>query len=254
MSNAPQVLVAKDICDSHVVVKGLLPDIPFRMLLVGRSGSGKSSLLSCLVALPSWYGNDFKGDNIFIWSGSKGDQKIDNLVEYKEIPPENVRHEWFDSEVSQIYDTIIDNWREATEKKEIPEKTLFIIDDMFFSNKFRSEASKNSMMSKLYQNSRKFSCSVCVLMQKYSSCSTSIRENANSIITFGSTNKQIELMEADWNYLPSKNDFYHVFREATNADKHDFLFINIDLPISHRYMNKNFETAKDAMQNKRIRV
>ena len=241
MNGKPQVLKAKDICDSHVVEKGLLPSIPYRFILCGRSGSGKSSLLSCMVALPSWYGDDFKGDNIYIWSGSKGDNKINNLVDFKEIPKSNLRHEWHDGEVSVLYEDLLDDWREKTDKKEKPNNILFIIDDMFFSNKFRSEAAKDSMMAKVYQNGRKFGISIIVLLQKYSSCSTSVREQANAIITFGCTNKQLGLMQSDWNYLPSSDDFYRVFRSATEM-KHDWLYINIDQPLNQRYMDKNFDS------------
>ena len=237
----PELRIATDICDSHVVKKDILPSIPFRFLLVGASGSGKSSLLSCMVALPSWYSDDFKGENIHIWSGSKGDNKINNLVDYKEIPPENLQHDWQDSTVSILYEDILNDWKIAVEEKKKPENKLFIIDDMFFSNRFRSDATKDSMLSKIFMNGRKFNVSIAILAQKYSSISTGIRENANSIITFGATNKQLDLIEADWNYLPSKSDFYKVFRKATE-NPYDFLFININLPLNKRYMNKDFES------------
>ena len=238
----PKVLKAKDISDKFVTKKDILPDIPFRMLIVGRSGSGKSSILSCLVALPTWYGSDFKGDNIYLWSGSKGDDKINKLIEYKEIPDGNVRHEWFDTEVSEVYDELVDDWKDKVEDKERPNDVLFIVDDLFYSNKFANSRMKDSMMSKVFQNGRKFNISIVILAQKYSSISSSLRENANAIITFGATNKQVDLMEGDWNYLPHSKDFYKVFRDATNGSKHDFLFINIDRPINERYMDKEFKS------------
>lgn len=238
----PRVMKAKDISDMFVTKKDILPDIPFRMLIVGRSGSGKSSILSCLTALPDWYGDNFKGDNIYLWSGSKGDDKINKLINFKEIPDSNVRHEWFDNEVSEVYDELVDDWKEKVEEGERPNDVLFIVDDMFYSNKFANSRQKNSMMSKVFQNGRKFNISIVILAQKYSSISSSLRENANAMITFGATNKQIDLMESDFNYLPNSRDFYKVFRDATNDSKHDFLFINIDLPINQRYMNKEFKS------------
>lgn len=237
----PEVLRAKDVCDSFVVKKNLLPDVPFRMLIIGRSGSGKSSILSCAVALPSWYGNDFEGDNIYIFTGSPGDDKMERLIEFKEIPSGNVFYDWNDAEVSIIYDNMVEEWNEAVKEGKRPKNTLFIIDDLSFTNKFRSENAKNSMMNKLYQNARKFNGSIIVTAQKYSSISTPVRENANCLITFSSTNKQMALMESDFNYLPNARDFEKVFREATN-EKHGFLFVNVDAPIDKRYLNNNFES------------
>jgi hypothetical protein len=80
-----------------------------------------------------------------------------------------------------------------------------------------------------------------VTAQKYSSISTPVRENANCLITFSATNKQMALMESDFNYLPNARDFEKVFREATN-EKHGFLFVNVDAPIDKRYLNNNFES------------
>jgi len=238
----PRVLKAKDICDNHVIKKDILPNIPFRMLIVGRSGSGKSSILSCLVALPDWYGNNFKGDNIYLWTGSPGDDKIAKLVEYKEIDSNNIRTEWHDHEVSEVYDNLVDDWKEKVDDGERVNDVLFIVDDMFYSNKFANSRQKDSMMNKVFMNGRKFNISIVILAQKYSSISSGLRENANAMITFGSTNKQVDLMEGDWNYLPNSKDFYKVFRDATNGSKHDFLFINIDKPINERYMDKEFKS------------
>jgi len=238
----PRVMKAKDVSDKFITKKDILPDIPFRMLIVGRSGSGKSSILSCLVALDDWYSSNFKGDNIYLWSGSKGDDKINKLIEFKEIPDSNVRHEWFDTEVSMVYDDLVEEWKTAVDDGERPNDVLFIVDDMFYSNKFANSRQKDSMMNKVFMNGRKINISIVILAQKYSSISSGLRENANAIITFGATNKQIDLMETDWNYLPNSRDFYKVFRDATNNSKHDFLFINIDLPINQRYMNKEFKS------------
>ena len=139
----PQILKAKDVSDKFVTKKEILPDIPFRMLIVGRSGSGKSSILSCLTALPTWYGENFKGDNIYLWSGSKGDDKINKLIEFKQIPNSNVRHEWFDNEVSEVYDELVDDWKEKVDEGERPNDVLFIVDDMFYSNKFANSRTKD---------------------------------------------------------------------------------------------------------------
>ncbi len=237
----PEIYKAIDISDKFVVKKDIIPSIPFRMLVVGRSGSGKSNILSNMVALDEWYGKDFDGDNIYIWSGSKGDKKMENLIDYKEIPPENVKHQWIESQVASIYEEMIDDWKSAVENKERPHNTLYIIDDLFFSNQFRSESAKHSMINKIYQNSRKYNGNVIILAQKYSSIATPIRENANCLISFSCTNKQLDLIKSDWDYLEDKNLFEKIFKRATMG-KHNFIFINIDNPIKTRYLNDKFES------------
>jgi len=236
----PEIFKAKDVCDSFVVKKNIIPSIPFRILLVGRSGSGKSNILSCMVALDSWYNKDFEGDHIYIWSGSSGDQKMQNLIDYKEVPESNVFSNWRESEVSDIYDEMVSDWKQSVEDKERPHNTLFIIDDLFFSNQFRSENAKNSMINKIFQNSRKYNGNIIILAQKYSSISTPIRENANCLIAFSATNKQIELIKSDWDYLENKGLFEKIYKKATEG-KHDFIFINIDNKIKDRYLNSKFE-------------
>tara|TARA_E500000318_G_C3556414_1_gene211372 strand:+ start:127 stop:891 length:765 start_codon:yes stop_codon:yes gene_type:complete len=235
----PEIYKAKDICDNFVVKKNIIPSIPFRMLLVGRSGSGKSNILSCMVALDSWYNKDFEGDNIYIWTGSPGDQKMQNLIEFKDIPESNVFNSWRESEVSEIYDEMVSDWKQAIEEKKRPHNTLFIIDDLFFSNQFRSENVKNSMLNKIFQNSRKYNGNVIILAQKYSSIATPIRENANCLIAFSATNKQIDLIKSDFDYLENRNLFEKIYKKATE-DRHSFIFINIENPIKDRYLDSNF--------------
>jgi len=237
----PEIYRAKDICDKFVVKKSVIPSLPFRTLIVGRSGSGKSNILSCMVALDSWYNNDFDGDNIYIWTGSSGDKKMANLIEFKEIPEQNIFGSWRDTEVSEVYDEMVADWKEAVENKKRPHNTLFIIDDLFFNNQFRSEGAKNSMINKIFQNSRKYNGNIIICAQKYSSISTPVRENANCLISFGATNKQIDLIKSDFDYLEQKGLFEKLFKRATEG-KHDFIFINIDEPVSKRYLNSNFES------------
>ena len=235
----PHIYKARDSSDSFIIKKGILPQVPFRGLLIGRSGSGKSSILSNLIANPDFYEKDFDGEDIYIFTGSRGDIKMNNLIKYKEIPESNVFDGFQDHIVEELYETMVEEFNDAVENKRKPPQKLFILDDVFFSNQFRSESQKDSMLLKLFQNGRKYLASVLCLAQKASSIATPIRENSSFVITFPASNKQIELLESDYNYLPSKQDFIRIFKEATK-DKHDFLFINMDAPLEKRYMDKNF--------------
>ena len=61
----PQVLKMKDKSDNFTVDKGLLPKLPFRGIICGKSGSGKTSALGSMLLLPEFYLHNFNGNNIY---------------------------------------------------------------------------------------------------------------------------------------------------------------------------------------------
>jgi septin family protein len=78
----------KDKSDKFVVKKnnGMF-DLPARIMICGSSGSGKTQLLLSLLLSDDAYLNDFKGENIYIWSPMINDHKLEYLVEKKKIFP-----------------------------------------------------------------------------------------------------------------------------------------------------------------------
>ena len=107
-----------DSTDSLIKPKTAIFDLPFRIALVGRSGSGKTSMLVNLVASPFFYGNDFDGEDIFIISGSlENDEKIRKLIKYKEIPDENVFNRMNEEQIQVLYDFIKEAYKEDREEK-----------------------------------------------------------------------------------------------------------------------------------------
>ena len=64
----PKCLRMIDKSDDYTIDKPLIDSLPFRMIICGKSGLGKTSLIGSMLLLPEFYGNDFKGDDIFIFS------------------------------------------------------------------------------------------------------------------------------------------------------------------------------------------
>ena len=58
----------KDNTDSYTIKKNKLFDLPMRLLLIGKSGNGKSSFLGNLLLRKDMYRNDFKPENIYIFT------------------------------------------------------------------------------------------------------------------------------------------------------------------------------------------
>tara|TARA_R100000654_G_scaffold41708_2_gene67877 strand:- start:348 stop:1013 length:666 start_codon:yes stop_codon:yes gene_type:complete len=215
--------------------------MPLRLLIVGKSGMGKSSIIFNLLANenPEFYSKDFpEPENIFIFSNSlKGDAKIQTLIKHLDIPKENLFGGYSEDSVEVVYDMLVDNFNDAVADKEKPQHSLLIFDDVSFDGSLKGREKANQM-NRIFMNGRKFLISTIATAQKYTDLGTGLRENATGLILGKSSNKQIEAIEADHNYLKERKMFRDMFLEHTK-DKHDFLVINFSK--KELYFDKDFE-------------
>ena len=79
-----------DPTDKFSTSKKKIFDLPLRLLIVGKTGSGKTSGLVSLLTQKNFYLNDFKGYNIYIFSPMINDYKMEKLIKMKKIPDINV--------------------------------------------------------------------------------------------------------------------------------------------------------------------
>jgi len=226
----PKIYRMKDMTDNFTKKKAPLFDLPFRLLLVGKSGMGKTSIIGNMLLRNDMYRKDFEPENIFIFSGSlDGDMKLKTLIKELEIPKENLFDSYDETGLEAVYDTIVDRFNEALDEKERPQQSLVILDDLSFTGSMASAVKKNDQLHRLFCNGRKYLISTLVTAQKYSQISTVARENATGIIAGQMSNKQLDLLEADVNFLKNKKEFYTMFRDHTPS-KHDFIVINFSVP------------------------
>lgn len=213
----------KDNTDSYTIKKNKLFDLPMRLLLIGKSGNGKSSFLGNLLLRKDMYRDNFKPENIYIFSGSLyGDKKIETIIKELDIPEENLFDRYEDEEINIVYDMLVDNYNESLAMKEKPEHTLILFDDLSYTNKMKT-SKKESALDRLMCNGRKFLISTIVTAQKYSQLNTTARENCSGMIINKCSNKQIELIEADVNFMNSKKQFMELFKEITNKKFSTFI-------------------------------
>lgn len=241
MTSNIKILAMKDPINKFKIKKKFIGDLPMRAVILGNSGSGKTSLLALMVIDPldQFYGKDFEGDNIYIFSGSlKTDSKIENLIKVKDVPPENVFDDYYDEELGLIYDLIEDNVKEAKEEGERPPHSLIILDDLTFNSKV--SAKRNNNIKRVYLNGRKNLISIICVSQSYTTgLQPAIRENTNLLICYNMSQRQLERVENDHNYLDSKRAFFNMFRDNVE-EKHDFLVINHTNKFKDLYLDKDF--------------
>lgn len=228
----------KDDNESYHYKKDGLFNVPFRGLITAKSGQGKTNLIGNMFLRNEFYLNDFKPEDIYIFSESaKTDDKLRKLIEVRDIPDSNISHEFNEEKLEMLYDFLTEEYEKALEEKKKPVHSIVILDDCAFDGSLKSSKALNHV----YMNGRHIQCSVLICSQKHSLISTDIRENANFAIIFPCSQKQLELVSDDYNYLPRKKDFISLFRKYT-PNKHNFFVINFTNNDKKQiYQDDNFE-------------
>jgi hypothetical protein len=237
-----EIYKVKDKSEKHYIKKGDMFDLPMRLLVVGKSHlSGKTNLLTNLLLQEDerLYRNNFKGENIYVFSGSLGtDKKLDKIITQLDIPESNLFNEFDEDTLEALLDITKENYDDAIANGESPVHSLFILDDLSFGANLKKHT--NGAIAKMFSNSRHYLCSCIINSQRYADILTGARENCSGVILFKCTDRQLETISEDHNFLTQgKKQFKIMFREAT-TEPHSFLVVNYSNPPEKLYMNKNF--------------
>ena len=236
-----QIYRMKDSTEGLHKKKGLMFDMPFRIALVGKSMlSGKTSLaISLLYQEDSrLYKHDFAPENIFIFSPSaKTDFKLKTFIQEKEVPDQNVFTTYDEDEIDTLYELLKDEYNEKIANKEKPEHKLFYFDDMTFGGQLKKKM--NGVISKIMCNGRHFLLNTLITSQVYVDLPRCVREQLTGLIIFSGTDRQLDIVMEEHNYLEDKKQFRKMYREVTK-DPHAFLVVNYSNPMDSRYMNREF--------------
>tara|TARA_R110000782_G_scaffold257223_1_gene346477 strand:- start:330 stop:1043 length:714 start_codon:yes stop_codon:yes gene_type:complete len=229
----------KDISDNFTIKKDDIPSLPMRMLAIGRTGCGKSSIaLGNLLLRDEFYRNDFLPENIFVFSGSlSGDIKLRTIIDNLDIPSSNLFDTYDQESANDIYDMLVENFNEKINDKLKPEHSLIIFDDLGFTN-LQKTNKKNNILDKILCNGRKFLISTITLNQKLTQLNTNAREQCSAVMLWKSTKRQQDLAESSFNYLQNRNAFFDLVRKNT-MDQHQFLVMDFQKPEIYRDMNFN---------------
>ena len=237
----PKIRKVIDDSDNNVIDMGILPNVRFFGLLVGKTGCGKTNLLINLLLNPEFgYDKIFKGENMYIFSGSlNSDEKIKKLIEVKEIPDENLYDAVDDDELNRLYNKLEEQYMERKEDDLPVEYPLILLDDLSFTGGFPGK--RFNALVRFAQNSRKLGISVLVTTQYYSQILPSIRANISFAILYQCSQKNLEQIVDEHNFYKKRNMFIDMFR--TNVkDKRDFIVVNYDNKIENLYLDKDFNS------------
>ena len=199
----------------------------FFMLICGRPGSGKTSLILNLVAKRGKLYNK-KFDRVYIFSPSL--MTMSNNP-FKDLPENQIHTELTEANLTSTLEDI----------KDSSEKILFIMDDVV--NDMKKSAGVQTVLSKMLMNRRHLtgsggSTSFIITSQVYNKIPAPIRKTASHIIIYHTKNKkELETIYDELIIVPIK-DFYEILKYCFDK-KHHFVYIDVDKPYDKMF-HKNF--------------
>ena len=200
----------------------------FAIIIVGRPGFGKTSLINSLVCKS---GRNFnrKFDRLFIWSPSMITMEGDP---YEMIPDEQKFEEATLENIQGVLDEI----------KDTGEKVLFIFDDVIADIRGKGKGAIENLLQKIFFNRRHLagaggSVSIIATSQTYNKIDAKLRKTASHLIQYKPQKKEIENIYDDMITLPKK-EFMDALRYIYKK-KHDFMFLDLQQEES-KQIHKNF--------------
>ena len=200
----------------------------FAMLVVGRPGYGKTSLINSLVCKSGKCFNR-KFDRVFIWSPSM----ITMTGNPYELVPDEQK---FESATFENIQGVLD------EIKDSGDKVLFIFDDVVAELRGKGKGDVENLLQKIFFNRRHLagyggSASIIATSQSYVKIDPKLRKTCSHLIQYKPIKKEIENIYDDMITIP-KPVFMDVLRYVYDK-KHSFLYIDTQQEDT-KQLHKNF--------------
>ena len=234
-----KILKVRDKNDSYYTPIERLFDLPFRLLINGKSQlSGKTTIVLNLLLNPVFgYDKLFDGDDIYIVSNNKLDNKLALMADKLDIPEDN-RFEYDEDYLEILYDDMEESFMEETMEGGKPQNRLVIFDDCGYSGSLKNKQA--GIISKMICNGRHLNLSQIYTSQRFSQVSTTLRTNLTGAILFNTSMKELELITEDMNYMSTKKEFIKTFRETTKEPR-QFMVVNFSNKPEEMYMDSEFK-------------
>jgi ABC-type dipeptide/oligopeptide/nickel transport system ATPase component len=194
--------------------------VPFRMLIVGGSGSGKTQTLMNLIHN---FPNTF--NDIYVITKNKSEP----IYEYLE-------DKLGDKGVSVVEG--IDNAPNLDKDINKKDQTLIVMDDLVLER-------NQKPLEEYFIRARKQNCSLIYISQSYYAVPPMIRKNLNYLVIkqLSSLPDLFRIMR-EYSLGVDKERLKKIYESATTNNKQDFLLVDLDAEPSERF-RKNFNDIYD---------
>lgn len=216
------------------LLKYNLPPLPSTFMILGRCGSGKSSILYSLLT----EGYVYKGKSLFdeavILLGS-----MDSIETFESLPIKNkvILHEFHPEEFDNYLEDLRKHQLERLAKGKRPLNVAIIADDFVGHNLLKHHNGKASPLERLALTSRhELNASIFLLSQCYKNTgfsSPSMRNNTTTYIIANMTKPEIEKIAEEHcnNFTPDQ--FVEVYNEIQKTP-FNFMVIDYRRPLDDR--------------------
>jgi hypothetical protein len=194
--------------------------VPFRMLIIGSSGSGKTQTLLNLIHN---MGNTF--NDIYI------------ITKNKQEP----LYEYLEDKLGKQGLTVVEGIDNAPDlDKDIDKKdqTLIIMDDLVLERNQRH-------LEEFFLRARKQNCSLVYISQSYFAVPQMIRKNLTYLVIKQLANlPDLFRILREYSLGVDKKQLMKIYEDSTKDNKQDFLLVDLDAEPKDRF-RKNFNDVYD---------
>ena len=212
-----------------------MPDHPYRILILGGSGSGKTNTLLNLI-------NEQRDiDKIYLYTKDLGESKYEHLIKNREntgIKHLNDSKEFIDcsNTMDDVYENI-DHYNPNRKRK-----ILIVFDDMIAD--IMTNKKFQSVNKELFIRCRKINISLVFITQSYFSVPKDVRLNSTHHLVMKIKNiRELQNIAINHSTDIDYKDFIQIYRGCTK-EPYNFLTIDTTLPSTNplRFRKNLFDT------------
>jgi hypothetical protein len=215
-----------------------LPKIPANILLLGRCGSGKSSILYSLLTKGFTYGPKHKSlfDEALFYIGTLDAKHI-----FEKLPIKNslVLEEFDPIDFGNYLDDLRTHQLEKLEKHKPPMNTLICFDDFVGAALMKRINNKPSPLEKLVLTSRheaNATIMFCSQVYKNSGFSTpTVRNNLTTIILAQMSRIELEKIAEEYAGDMTKDEFIIIYDKIMARRPYNFMVMDTRRPLNARW-------------------